>query len=57
MGEKSPYSFIKLNEKLEGILLEEKLAISDKALCGIHYWKKGRDFVYSAKNLIKSNEI
>lgn len=56
VGEKSPYSFIQLNNSGEGIYLEEKLAISDKALCGIHYWKHGKYFVSSAEKLIKSND-
>lgn len=56
VGEKSPYSFIQLNNLGEGSRLEEKLAISDKALCGIHYWKHGRDFVSSAEELIKCND-
>lgn len=56
LGEKSPYSFIKLDENSNGAKLEEKFAISDKALCGIHYWKKGKDFVSSAKELILAND-
>lgn len=31
--------------------LHEKVVISDNALVGVHYWKRGKDFVTSAKNL------
>lgn len=31
----------------------EKNPISDNALVGIHYWKKGKDFVASSENLLK----
>lgn len=56
LGQKSPYSFIKLNSNNIAIQLEEKLAISNLALCGIHYWRKGSDFVNSALELIKNND-
>lgn len=56
VGEKSPYSFIQLNNNGDAIRLEEKFAISDRALCGVHYWKRGRDFVSSARTLIESND-
>jgi dTDP-glucose pyrophosphorylase len=34
----------------------EKKVISNIALTGIHYWKKGSDFVNSAKELINTSE-
>lgn len=56
INESSPYSFAKLDNNKLVIETKEKFAISNHSLNGIHYWKKGSDFVESAKNLIK-NEI
>lgn len=56
LNEKSPYSFIQVDESGVGIRLEEKFAISEHALCGIHYWKKGKDFISSAEEMIKLND-
>ena len=56
VGNKSPYSFIEMDSDGNGIKLEEKFAITDKALCGIHYWRRGRDFVSSSEKLIKNND-
>lgn len=36
--------------------VREKQVISNHALVGIHYWKRGRDFVQSAHNLIAGME-
>lgn len=55
VGQKSKYSFIKLNEEHIATHLVEKFAISDLALNGIHYWKHGKDFVSSAEEMIKAN--
>lgn len=35
--------------------LKEKQVISNNALVGLHYWKRGKDFVYSAEKLILNN--
>ena len=56
LNQKSPYSFILNDEKGNGIRLEEKFAISELALCGIHYWKNGKDYVQSAEEMIKNND-
>lgn len=45
-------SFAELNEKGEVGSIAEKVAVSDVALTGIHYWKRGKDFVDSAKDLL-----
>lgn len=45
-------SFIKLNEDGYAINIAEKQPISDTALIGLHYWKRGKDFVKSAENMI-----
>jgi NDP-sugar pyrophosphorylase family protein len=55
-GEKSPYSFIEIDSSGKAKRLEEKFAISELALCGIHYWKRGKDFVSSAEDMIKNND-
>ena len=36
--------------------LAEKEAVSNIALIGLHYWKKGSDFIKSAKNLLQNFE-
>lgn len=56
LEQKSPYSFIKLDNAGNGIILEEKKAISYNALCGIHYWKQGKDFISSSEEMIKNND-
>jgi NDP-sugar pyrophosphorylase family protein len=56
VGQKSPYSFIELDSNGNGKRLEEKFAISNSALCGVHYWKRGRDFVSSAEEMIENND-
>jgi dTDP-glucose pyrophosphorylase len=56
LNEKSPYSFIDVNSNGIATRLEEKFAISEHALCGIHYWKKGKYFVSSAEDMIKNND-
>lgn len=45
-------SFANINNN-KIISLAEKNVISNDALVGIHYWKQGKDFVSSAKKLIK----
>lgn len=46
-------SFAEIKENRITSLVEKK-AISDNALIGVHYWKNGKDFVYSAEQLIKN---
>ena len=36
--------------------LVEKKAVTDIALIGVHYWKQGLDFIFSAKNLLNDFE-
>ena len=45
-------SFIKLENNL-GIEIKEKEAISDTALVGVHYFKKGKDFILSYEEVLK----
>jgi choline kinase len=47
------FSYIQLDENNYGTKLAEKEVISDNALVGIHYWRKGKYFVDSGKELIK----
>jgi dTDP-glucose pyrophosphorylase len=56
LNQKSPYSFIELDPDGIAKRTEEKFAISDLALCGIHYWKHGKDFVNTAKEMIANND-
>lgn len=54
----SKYSFIKVNKQTNlACEFAEKLAISENALNGIHYWKKSKYFISSGKQLTsKSNK-
>ena len=49
------YSYVKLNE--EGFVTEaaEKIPISNIAAAGMHYYKKGSDFVKYANRMIEKN--
>ena len=49
------YSYIKLDDNNLGIELAEKKIISEDALIGMHYWKKGSDFIMSVKDLINKD--
>jgi len=55
IGQKTPYSFIKIDENNIATELSEKIAISKNMLNGIHFWKRGNDFVQSAKEMINKN--
>jgi choline kinase len=46
------FSYIELDDHNCGIRLTEKDVISNNALVGIHYWKKGKYFVNSGNELI-----
>ena len=47
------FSYIELDENNYGIRLTEKEVISANALVGIHFWRKGKYFVNSGKELIE----
>ena len=49
-------SYIRIDNKGLGVELREKIVISNIGLNGIHYWKKGSDFVSSAQSMINANE-
>jgi len=36
--------------------IKEKEVLSDVSLNGVHYWKRGKDFVESAEKMIQNNE-
>jgi dTDP-glucose pyrophosphorylase len=48
-------SYIRIDNAGNGIELREKKVISDNSLVGVHYWKKGCDFIESAENMINNN--
>lgn len=48
------HSYARIENNLVVEVVEKKL-VSDMALTGIHYWKKGSDFVMSAKNMIDND--
>jgi len=49
-------SYAKLNSNGDVVRIEEKNVISNVSLNGIHFWKRGSDFVASADNMIQENE-
>lgn len=49
-------SYVKLNNDGKAIEFAEKKVISEHSLNGIHYWKKGVDFVESAIEMIRYND-
>ena len=49
-------SFISLDGSGYAKELREKKQISNLALIGLHYWKKGKYFVESAESMISNNE-
>lgn len=55
VGKPSKYAFVKLNEQKNAVEFQEKFAISEHAMNGIYYWKHGRDFVSSSKQMISDN--
>ncbi len=48
-------SYVQLDENGNAIRFAEKQIISDHSLNGIHFWKKGSDFVNSTKEMIEKN--
>jgi len=54
--QKSPhFSYVRTNEENYVVEASEKIPISETAACGIHYYKKGSDFVKYAKKMIEKN--
>lgn len=49
-------SYMLLNEDGEVYQIKEKMVISNLATNGLHYWRKGSDFVDSATRMIEANE-
>ena len=49
-------SYMKLDPQGEVTELKEKIVISNIATNGLHFWKNGKDFVSSAKEMIEAGE-
>ena len=49
-------SYVKLDRQGRAIQFAEKEVISNISLNGIHYWKKGSDFVASAESMMAAND-
>lgn len=49
------WSYVRLNDQNLVEEVREKEVISNKATVGIYYWKKGKDFVKYAKQMIEKN--
>jgi dTDP-glucose pyrophosphorylase len=49
-------SYAKLNRQGLVVEIKEKEVISDISLNGIHYWKKGADFICSAETMIANED-
>lgn len=54
IGEKSPYSHVRVDKNRLALEFAEKTAISDLTLNGIFYWKEAKTFFDSARLLIKN---
>lgn len=50
------HSYVLIDDNGNITKFAEKKVISNNALTGIHYWKKGSDFVNTAKELIATTE-
>lgn len=50
------HSYAQTNENGNVTFIKEKELVSTNALIGLHYWKRGKDFVYSAKKLLNEFE-
>lgn len=48
---KHSYAIVDKNDYI--LSMHEKNPVSNNALIGVHYWRKGKDFVSSATNLLK----
>lgn len=49
-------SYVKLDRQGRAIQFAEKEVISNISLNGIHYWKRGSDFVESAESMMAAND-
>jgi len=49
-------SYVRLNEDGYAVEFAEKKIISNHSLNGVHYWKKGKDFITSAQRMIEKNK-
>lgn len=52
IGKPSKYAFVSLDSNGYATKFQEKFAISQHAMNGIHYWKNGRDFVRTVQMVI-----
>lgn len=51
------YSYVKLDESGYVCQTAEKKVISNFAISGTYYFKKGKDFIWAAEEMIKNNEL
>jgi beta-phosphoglucomutase-like phosphatase (HAD superfamily)/dTDP-glucose pyrophosphorylase len=49
------WSYVKIKEDNVVSEVVEKIVVSNKATCGIYYWKSGKDFVKYAEQMISKN--
>jgi len=49
-------SYAQMNKNGTVSKIKEKEVLSDVSLNGVHYWKRGKDFVESAEKMIQNNE-
>ena len=48
-------SYIRLDDYGNGVEIREKEPISEHSLNGIHYWRRGDDFVWSVEEMMRRN--
>lgn len=49
-------SYARLNREGDVVEVKEKEVISNISLNGIHYWKQGKDFIFSAEEMINKKD-
>lgn len=54
-GDSDKFSYIELDDEGRGVRLTEKVVISNNALVGVHYYRRGEDFVEASEELMKRN--
>lgn len=48
-------SYVKLDDEGYAIEFAEKKIISNHSLNGVHFWRRGKDFIHSTKSMINKN--
>ena len=55
IGSTDKHSFIKVDENGYGVEVEEKIAVSNLAIVGLHYYKCGKYYIEAYKHIVENN--